>query len=47
MAMIIAMSMTWSPASNVYAASDQEPPELHEQRRALLRDSVQRVIAPH
>ncbi|MFD2470482.1 TetR family transcriptional regulator [Amycolatopsis silviterrae] len=46
MAMVIAMSMAWSPVSNVYAASDQEPPELHEQRRALLRDSVQRVIAP-
>ncbi|WP_424186653.1 TetR family transcriptional regulator [Actinokineospora sp. G85] len=46
MAMVIAMSMAWSPVSNVYAASDQEPPELHEQRRALLRDSVRRVITP-
>ncbi len=46
MAMVIAMSMAWSPVSNVYAASDQEPPELHEQRRKLLRDSVQRVVAP-
>ncbi|MEU3622965.1 TetR family transcriptional regulator [Amycolatopsis coloradensis] len=46
MAMVIAMSMAWSPVSNVYAASDQEPAELHERRRTLLRDSVQRVIAP-
>ncbi|KOX14153.1 TetR family transcriptional regulator [Saccharothrix sp. NRRL B-16348] len=46
MAMVIAMSMAWSPVSNVYAASDQEPAESHERRRTLLRDSVQRVIAP-
>ncbi|MER6767321.1 MULTISPECIES: TetR family transcriptional regulator [Amycolatopsis] len=46
MAMVIAMSMAWSPVSNVYAASDQEAPELHEQRRALLRESVERAIAP-
>ncbi|OXM66228.1 TetR family transcriptional regulator [Amycolatopsis vastitatis] len=46
MAMVIAMSMAWSPVSNVYAASDGEPPELHEQRRTLLRDSVRRIIAP-
>ncbi|MET9264917.1 TetR family transcriptional regulator [Amycolatopsis sp. NPDC004079] len=46
MAMVIAMSMAWSPVSNVYAASGQEAPELHEQRRALLRESVERVIAP-
>jgi AcrR family transcriptional regulator len=46
MAMVIAMSMAWSPVSNVYAASNEELPELHEQRRTLLRDSVQRIIAP-
>ena len=46
MAMVISMSMAWSPVSNVYAASDQEPPELHEQRRTLLRDSVRRVVTP-
>ncbi|RKT54006.1 TetR family transcriptional regulator [Saccharothrix australiensis] len=46
MALVIAMSMAWSPVSNVYAASDQEPAELHERRRALLRDSVQRVVTP-
>jgi AcrR family transcriptional regulator len=46
MAMVIAMSMAWSPVSNVYAATDQEPPELHRQRRTLLRESVRRVVTP-
>lgn len=46
MAMVIAMSMTWSPVSNVYAAGAEEPAELHAQRRALLRDSVHRVVTP-
>jgi hypothetical protein len=44
MAMVIAMSMTWSPVSNVYAATEQEPAAVHEQRRALLRDSVRRAV---
>src|SRR3954463_4636491 len=45
MAMVIAMSMAWSPVSNVYAATAQEPPEVHEQRRSLLRESVHRAVA--
>ncbi|WP_030377637.1 MULTISPECIES: TetR family transcriptional regulator [unclassified Streptomyces] len=45
MAMVIAMSMAWSPVSNVYAASDQEPDEVHERRRTLLRDCVRRAVA--
>ncbi|XRQ08745.1 TetR family transcriptional regulator [Actinomadura welshii] len=44
MAMVIAMSMAWSPVSNVYAATAEEPPEVHEQRRALLRDCVRRAV---
>jgi AcrR family transcriptional regulator len=44
MAMVIAMSMAWSPVSNVYAATAEEPPEVHEGRRALLRDSVTRAV---
>lgn len=44
MAMVIAMSMAWSPVSNVYAASADEPEELHERRRALLRDTVRRAV---
>lgn len=46
MAMVIAMSMAWSPVSNVYAATDQEAEEIHDHRRTLLRESVRRVIAP-
>jgi AcrR family transcriptional regulator len=46
MAMVIAMSMAWSPVSNVYAASADEPAEVHDRRRALLRDSVRRAVAP-
>jgi AcrR family transcriptional regulator len=44
MAMVIAMSMAWSPVSNVYAATAEEDPELHERRRALLRESVRRAV---
>ncbi|RII14197.1 HTH-type transcriptional repressor NicS [Streptomyces sp. YIM 130001] len=43
MAMVIAMSMAWSPVSNVYAATGEEPADVHEQRRALLRDCVRRA----
>lgn len=46
MAMVIAMSMAWSPVSNVYAATADEPAETHERRRAFLRDSVRRAVAP-
>ncbi|WP_049571922.1 TetR family transcriptional regulator [Streptomyces sp. SBT349] len=45
MALVIAMSMAWSPVSNVYAATAGEPSELHERRRALLRDSVRRAMS--
>ena len=46
MAMVISMSMTWSPVSNVYSASDDEPDDAHDPRRAFLRESVARVCAP-
>ncbi|SER76201.1 TetR/AcrR family transcriptional regulator [Lentzea albida] len=46
MAMVIAMSMAWSPVSNVYAAFAGEPAETHERRREFLRDSVRRAVAP-
>lgn len=45
MAMVISMSMAWSPVSNVYAASSQEPDGVHDRRRALLRDCVRTVTA--
>ncbi|AUA15197.1 hypothetical protein CFP59_07381 [Streptomyces malaysiensis subsp. malaysiensis] len=44
MAMVIAMSMAWSPVSNVYAATDQEPSDVHEGRRTLLRACVRRAV---
>lgn len=45
MAMVIAMSMAWSPVSNVYAANRQEPDDVHDRRRALLRDCVRSATA--
>jgi AcrR family transcriptional regulator len=44
MAVVIAMSMAWSPVSNVYAATADEPAEVHEQRRILLRESVRCAV---
>jgi AcrR family transcriptional regulator len=43
MAMVIAM---WSPVSNVYAATADEPAEVHERRRDLLRETVRRAFTP-
>lgn len=45
MAMVIAMSMAWSPVSNVYAAGDQDSAAAHRARRALVRTSVQRAFS--
>lgn len=44
--LLIGMASAWSPASGVYAASMAEPAGDHDQRRALLRDAVARVVAP-
>ncbi|MYT68097.1 MULTISPECIES: TetR family transcriptional regulator [unclassified Streptomyces] len=44
MAMVIAMSMAWSPVSNVYAATAEEPDAVHERRRALLRECVRGAV---
>ena len=46
MALVIAMSMAWSPVSNVYAASADEPEAVHAQRRDLLRRVVRRTFGP-
>ncbi|MFD5652123.1 TetR family transcriptional regulator [Streptomyces sp. NPDC127039] len=46
LALVIAMSMAWSPVSNVYAATADEPADVHDRRRALLRDAVRRATAP-
>ena len=45
MAMVIAMSMAWSPVSNVYAAGSQEPDDVHDRRRTLLRECVRSATA--
>ncbi|MEV5759589.1 TetR family transcriptional regulator [Streptomyces tendae] len=47
LALVIAMSMAWSPVSNVYAATADEPDDVHERRRTLLRDAVRRATSPH
>ncbi len=46
LALVIALSMAWSPVSDVYAATADEPAEEHERRRALLRDTVRRATSP-
>jgi hypothetical protein len=44
--MVIGMASAWSPASSVYTATPDEPAVVHERRRALLRESVARAVAP-
>lgn len=44
MALVISMSMAWSPVSNVYAADATEPEAEHERRRAILRETVRRAF---
>jgi AcrR family transcriptional regulator len=46
MALVIAMACAWSPASGIYAATADEPAADHDRRRALLRDCVERAVAP-
>ena len=45
-ALVLAMACTWSPASGFYAATAGEPASEHGRRRALLRDCVERAVAP-
>ncbi|MCH1865377.1 TetR family transcriptional regulator [Nocardioides sp. CFH 31398] len=46
MALVISMSMAWSPVSGVWAATADEPPTDHEARRDLLRRAVAAAVAP-
>lgn len=46
LAMVTALSMTWSPASVMYAASKDEPEPDHDRRRAALALTVRRAFAP-
>ncbi|RUR02998.1 TetR family transcriptional regulator [Labedella endophytica] len=44
MALVISMSMAWSPVSNVYAATADEAAAEHDRRRAILRETVERAF---
>lgn len=44
MALVLAMSLAWSPSSNVYTASADEPAADHERRRTQLADAVRRAF---
>lgn len=46
LALVVAMACAWSPTSGAYAATADEPSADHDRRRALLRESVQRALAP-
>jgi AcrR family transcriptional regulator len=46
MATVIAMSMAWSPVSNVYAASRDEATAEHRRRREFLRRAVEKAVSP-
>lgn len=44
--LLIGMASAWSPASNVYTATIDEPDSDHDRRRTLLRESVARTVEP-
>ncbi|HEX4258288.1 MAG TPA: hypothetical protein VH089_24590 [Streptosporangiaceae bacterium] len=44
--LVIGMACAWSPASGIYTATADEPDASHQRRRALLRDCVERAVAP-
>ncbi|MFC9891922.1 TetR family transcriptional regulator [Streptomyces pilosus] len=46
LAMVISMSMAWSPASTTFTATASDPEADHERRRDLLRVLVGRAFAP-
>jgi hypothetical protein len=46
LAMVAAMAGAWSPVSSTYAATADEPESDHTRRRALLREGVERALAP-
>jgi AcrR family transcriptional regulator len=46
MALVVALSMTWSPASLTYSAAAAESEAVHEQRRQILASAVRRLLSP-
>jgi len=45
LALVIAMALTWSAAAATGVARPDDPAEVHDRRRDLLRDSVRRALA--
>lgn len=46
LALVTAVSLTWSPASVLRAAGADEPERVHEHRRRVLADIARRMFAP-
>jgi AcrR family transcriptional regulator len=46
LSIVTAMSMTWSPASAIYAASRDDDDTEHERRRRALSETVHRAFTP-
>jgi AcrR family transcriptional regulator len=46
LAIVTAMSMTWSPASAMYTATAEESDDLHQQRKKALAVAVSRAFTP-
>ncbi|WP_306214846.1 TetR/AcrR family transcriptional regulator [Actinoplanes sp. RD1] len=44
--LVLGMALAWSPVSISDVAAPDDPAADHDRRRALLRESVQRVVAP-
>ncbi|UJA21217.1 TetR/AcrR family transcriptional regulator [Thermoleophilia bacterium SCSIO 60948] len=45
-ALVTTLSMVWSPASVIVAASKSDPDPVHEHRRELLAEMARRMFAP-
>ena len=45
-ALVIALSMTWSPVSTTVAASPEDDPAEHDARRRLIHLAVERLVTP-
>ncbi len=45
-ALVTAISMTWSPASVLVAASRDDPASEHDRRRRVLEETVRRLVTP-
>ncbi len=46
MALVVALSMTWSPASLTFSATPGESDTVHEERRQILASAVRRLLSP-